>query len=123
MFQGDMALTNDMYDLWRVGLKWDVVPERMWQNNTVHYVISPLYGGFHRDGQVKPSRLASLPIQRIGHVPRLIVSYVGHKQRHFWRNGDKDTEGITKINGRRRKRNKYILQKSFPVEFQRLCLR
>jgi hypothetical protein len=50
LFQGDMALTNDMYELWRVGIRWDVEPERMWQNNTVHYVISPLYGEFHRAG-------------------------------------------------------------------------
>lgn len=50
LFQGDMALTNEMYELWRVGIRWDVAPERMWQNNTVHYVISPLYGRFHRKG-------------------------------------------------------------------------
>ncbi|XP_069692116.1 hatching enzyme 1.2-like isoform X2 [Periplaneta americana] len=43
LFQGDMALTNEMYDFWRVGIRWDVLPERMWQNNTVPYVISPLY--------------------------------------------------------------------------------
>ena len=44
LFQGDMALTNEMYEFWRVGIRWDVLPERMWQNNTVPYVISPLYG-------------------------------------------------------------------------------
>nr|CAD7571831.1 unnamed protein product [Timema californicum] len=32
-----------MYNYWRVGLRWDVHPERKWTNNTVHYVISPLY--------------------------------------------------------------------------------
>ncbi|GFG33885.1 hypothetical protein Cfor_09856 [Coptotermes formosanus] len=43
LFQGDMALTSEMYDFWRVGLRWDVMPERKWTNNTVPYVISPLY--------------------------------------------------------------------------------
>lgn len=32
------------YDYWRVGLRWDVFPERLWPNRTVPYVISPLYG-------------------------------------------------------------------------------
>lgn len=43
LFQGDMALTNEAYDYWRVGLRWDVFPDRLWTNNTVPYVISPLY--------------------------------------------------------------------------------
>jgi hypothetical protein len=33
-----------MYDYWRVGIRWDVMPHRMWPNGTVPYVISPLYG-------------------------------------------------------------------------------
>lgn len=32
-----------MYNYWRVGLKWDVFPDRLWPNQTVPYVISPLY--------------------------------------------------------------------------------
>jgi hypothetical protein len=86
--------------------------------SSVHYTV-----GSTETVRSSHRALPCLPIQRIGHVPRLIVSYVGLKQRHFWRNGDKDTEGITKRNGRKRKRNKHILQKSFPVEVQRLCLR
>ncbi|PSN43912.1 Zinc metalloproteinase nas-4 [Blattella germanica] len=43
LFQGDMALNDEMYDKWRVGIRWDVLPQRMWPNNTVPYVISPLY--------------------------------------------------------------------------------
>ncbi|XP_063215838.1 hatching enzyme 1.2-like isoform X2 [Bacillus rossius redtenbacheri] len=43
LFQGDMALTSELYNYWRVGLRWDVMPERMWKNGTVPYVISPLY--------------------------------------------------------------------------------
>ncbi|EEB14095.1 Low choriolytic enzyme precursor, putative [Pediculus humanus corporis] len=57
LFQGDMALTNEFYDYWRVGLRWDVFPEKLWPNNTVPYVISPLYGyiklrGIHVDDYV-----------------------------------------------------------------------
>jgi hypothetical protein len=44
LFQGDMALTNEMYEFWRVGLRWEAMPDRKWFNNTVPYVISPLYG-------------------------------------------------------------------------------
>ena len=33
-----------MFDYWRVGIRWDVMPHRMWPNGTVPYVISPLYG-------------------------------------------------------------------------------
>lgn len=44
LFQGDMAMTNDVYNYWRVGLKWDVFPNKLWKNGTVPYVISPLYG-------------------------------------------------------------------------------
>ncbi|XP_075225806.1 hatching enzyme 1.2-like [Lycorma delicatula] len=43
LFQGDMALNNEAYDYWRVGLRWDVFPNRLWKNRTVPYVISPLY--------------------------------------------------------------------------------
>ncbi|KAI4470115.1 discoidin cub egf laminin and zinc metalloprotease domain containing [Holotrichia oblita] len=44
LFQGDMALTNEIYNYWRVGLNWDVFPSRLWKNGVVPYVISPLYG-------------------------------------------------------------------------------
>ncbi|XP_023724085.1 uncharacterized protein LOC111873534 isoform X2 [Cryptotermes secundus] len=43
LFQGDLALTDEMYDYWRIGIRWDVMPQRMWPNGTVPYVISPLY--------------------------------------------------------------------------------
>ncbi|KAK7602081.1 hypothetical protein V9T40_009522 [Parthenolecanium corni] len=43
LFQGDMALNNEIYNYWRVGLRWDVFPEKLWKNRTVPYVISPLY--------------------------------------------------------------------------------
>lgn len=43
LFQGDMAINDDMYNHWRVGIRWDVFPERKWLNRTVPYVISPLY--------------------------------------------------------------------------------
>ncbi|XP_053669382.1 hatching enzyme 1.2-like [Anopheles marshallii] len=43
LFQGDMAMDNRMYRYWRVGLNWDVFPERVWPNGTVPYAISPLY--------------------------------------------------------------------------------
>lgn len=44
LFQGDIAMDNDIYQYWRVGLKWEVFPEKLWKNGTVPYVISPLYG-------------------------------------------------------------------------------
>lgn len=47
LFQGDMAMTNEVYNYWRVGIRWDVFPEKLWKNGVVPYVISPLYGEFH----------------------------------------------------------------------------
>ncbi|XP_065200288.1 hatching enzyme 1.2-like [Planococcus citri] len=47
LFQGDMALNNEIYNYWRVGLRWDVFPEKLWKNRTVPYVISPLYETEH----------------------------------------------------------------------------
>lgn len=44
LFQGDMALTNENYHYWRVGIRWDVFPDKLWKNRTVPYVISPTYG-------------------------------------------------------------------------------
>lgn len=44
LFQGDMAMTNEIYNYWRVGLRWDTFPEKLWKNGTIPYVISPLYG-------------------------------------------------------------------------------
>ncbi|XP_056643093.1 hatching enzyme 1.2-like [Diorhabda sublineata] len=43
LFQGDMALTNDFYDYWRVGIKFDKFPDKLWLKGIVPYVISPLY--------------------------------------------------------------------------------
>ncbi|XP_068230819.1 hatching enzyme 1.2-like [Palaemon carinicauda] len=43
-FQGDMAgLGPEFLAHTRVGLKWDVFPERKWTNGTVPFVISSLY--------------------------------------------------------------------------------
>ncbi|XP_066943288.1 hatching enzyme 1.2-like [Macrobrachium rosenbergii] len=44
LFQGDMAgLGPELLAHTRVGLKWDVFPERKWENGTVPFVISSLY--------------------------------------------------------------------------------
>ncbi|XP_063930928.1 hatching enzyme 1.2-like isoform X1 [Zophobas morio] len=43
LFQGDMAMTNEIYNYWRVGIRWDVFPEKLWKNGTVPYYISPIY--------------------------------------------------------------------------------
>ncbi|XP_044008434.1 protein SpAN-like [Aphidius gifuensis] len=42
-YQGDIAMTDEQYNYWRVGLRWDVFPNRMWENRTVPYVISDDY--------------------------------------------------------------------------------
>lgn len=44
LFQGDMAMDNEIYQYWRVGLKWEVFPDKLWKNGTIPYIISPLYG-------------------------------------------------------------------------------
>ncbi|XP_063995889.1 hatching enzyme 1.2-like isoform X1 [Diachasmimorpha longicaudata] len=43
LFQGDIMMTNEVFNHWRVGLRWDRFPEKLWDNRTVPYVISPLY--------------------------------------------------------------------------------
>lgn len=43
LYQGDIAIDNEMHTVWKVGLLWDVFPKRLWKNNTVPYYISPLY--------------------------------------------------------------------------------
>ncbi|RZB39119.1 Astacin domain containing protein [Asbolus verrucosus] len=43
LFQGDMAMTDEIYNYWRVGIRWEVFPEKLWINGTVPYVISPIY--------------------------------------------------------------------------------
>ncbi|CAO1316951.1 unnamed protein product [Diamesa hyperborea] len=43
LFQGDMAMDNEIYKYWRVGLRWDVFPDKLWPNRTIPYAISPLY--------------------------------------------------------------------------------
>lgn len=55
LFQGDMALTNEIYNYWRVGLNWEVFPNRLWKDGIVPYVISPLYGKAQTKSQIKQS--------------------------------------------------------------------
>lgn len=43
LFEGDQAIDNELYSYFRVGLRWDVFPEKLWKNRTVPYAISPLY--------------------------------------------------------------------------------
>lgn len=43
LFEGDQAIDNELYSYFRVGLKWDVFPEKLWPNRTIPYAISPLY--------------------------------------------------------------------------------
>ncbi|XP_044008445.1 hatching enzyme 1.2-like [Aphidius gifuensis] len=43
LFQGDIAMTNEHYNYWRIALRWDIFPDKLWKNRTVSYVISPLY--------------------------------------------------------------------------------
>ncbi|RLU24975.1 hypothetical protein DMN91_003066, partial [Ooceraea biroi] len=31
------------YNHWRVGLRWDVFPDKLWENKTVPYIVSTLY--------------------------------------------------------------------------------
>lgn len=46
LFQGDMALTNDFYNYWRIGIRVDVFPDKLWKDGIVPYAISPLYGKY-----------------------------------------------------------------------------
>jgi len=39
-----LYLSLQIFDYWRVGLRWDIFPEKLWLNRTVPYLISPLYG-------------------------------------------------------------------------------
>ncbi|XP_049818579.1 hatching enzyme 1.2 isoform X2 [Aethina tumida] len=48
LFQGDMAMNEDIYNYWRVGIRFDTFPEKLWKNRTIPYVISPLYDGSDR---------------------------------------------------------------------------
>lgn len=43
LYEGDQAIDNELYSYFRVGLRWDVFPEKLWTNRTVPYAISPLY--------------------------------------------------------------------------------
>lgn len=36
-------MDNEIYKYWRVGLRWDVFPDKLWPNRTIPYAISPLY--------------------------------------------------------------------------------
>lgn len=39
----DIAINNDIFNYWRVGLRWEVFPAKKWENRTVPFAISPLY--------------------------------------------------------------------------------
>ena len=43
LFEGDQAIDNELFSYFRIGLKWDVFPEKLWPNRTVPFAISPLY--------------------------------------------------------------------------------
>lgn len=43
LYQGDIAIDNEMYNLWKVGFLFDVYPTRMWVNNTVPYLVISWY--------------------------------------------------------------------------------
>lgn len=43
LYQGDIAIDSNMDSYLRVGLHWETFQNRMWQNRTIPYVISPLY--------------------------------------------------------------------------------
>ncbi|KAG5893010.1 hypothetical protein JTB14_037203 [Gonioctena quinquepunctata] len=49
LYQGDIALTNEFYNYWRVELRFDVFPDRMWKNGIVPIYISPLYARIFRN--------------------------------------------------------------------------
>jgi hypothetical protein len=34
LFEGDQAIDNELFSYFRVGLKWDVFPEKLWPNRT-----------------------------------------------------------------------------------------
>ena len=38
------VIATQYFDYWRIGLRWDVFPDKLWENRTVPYVISALYG-------------------------------------------------------------------------------
>jgi len=40
---------SQIFDYWRVGLRWDIFPEKLWLNRTVPYFISPLYGTYKNE--------------------------------------------------------------------------
>lgn len=49
LWEGDIAgLSADNYYTWRLGLRWDVFPDRRWKNATVPYHISHKYSPFDR---------------------------------------------------------------------------
>lgn len=39
----DIAINNEIFNYWRVGLRWDKFPKKLWPNRTIPYAISPLY--------------------------------------------------------------------------------
>lgn len=51
LFQGDIALDAKMQQQMRLGLSWDVFPERKWPNRTIPYTISNLYDAEDRVSQ------------------------------------------------------------------------
>jgi len=51
LWEGDIAgiSIDDAYSTWRIGLRWDVFPERKWINSTVPYHISHKYSTKDRE--------------------------------------------------------------------------
>lgn len=41
-----LFLVFQYLNYWRIGLRWDVFPDKLWQNGIVPYVISDLYGTY-----------------------------------------------------------------------------
>jgi hypothetical protein len=76
LIQSDIAINNDIFNYWRVGLRWDVFPKRLWPNRTVPYAISPLY---------EPEDMITIyqAIQTIGRITCLKFPKWNGKQKDF----------------------------------------
>lgn len=41
--RASITASSQHFSHWRVSLRWDVFPDKLWENRTIPYVISPLY--------------------------------------------------------------------------------